>query len=330
MATPILAAAADTAPLWPLVRGTRGRSGGAIVSEACYHSDVGNLVKRVGFILKPDQTEAAPLLDELVPWALARNLIPVVTAEDHVGPEGVRIVPEDAFAAECDLAVVLGGDGTMLRASDLVAAHDVPVLGINLGRLGFLTPFRRGEAKDAIAAAIAGELDIGERSRLQVTHKPIEGEAITRCALNDAVVHQGAMARLIELEARLDGHLISSYRADGLIIATPTGSTAYNLAAGGPIIVPGQESMTITPICAHALTNRPLVVPKDSLITVQLGGESRGVILTVDGQWARSLQVGDVVEIGNAPKPLRIFESDKHYFDILREKLHWGRSPIGS
>lgn len=287
-------------------------------------------MKRVGFILKPDKTEAAPLLDELVPWAVSRGLVPVVTAEDQVGPEGVRIVPEDDLGVECDLVVVLGGDGTMLRAADLVAERGVPVLGINLGRLGFLTPFRTTEARDAIDAAVAGELEIGERSRLSVTHQPVEGEPITRCALNDAVVHQGAMARLIELEARLDGHLIASYRADGLIIATPTGSTAYNLAAGGPIIVPGQESMTITPICAHALTNRPLVVPKDSTITVQLGGESRGVILTVDGQWARSLQVGDVVEIGNAARPLRIFESDKPYFDILREKLHWGRSPIGS
>lgn len=286
-------------------------------------------MKRVGFILKPGSSEAGDLLAQLAQWLRERGHVPMVTDEDQIAPEGVEIVPEDRLGDEADMAMVLGGDGTMLRASYLVAHHDVPVLGINLGRLGFLTPFRSNECEHALEAAIEGRLSITERSRLAVVYAPASGEPVTRTALNDAVIHQGAMARLIELETFLDDALIANYRADGLIIATPTGSTAYNLAAGGPIIVPGQASMTITPICAHALTNRPLVVPKDARIRVRLGGDSRGVVLTVDGQWAHSFYPGDEITIGNADKPLLLFESDKGYFDILREKLHWGRAPTG-
>ncbi len=286
-------------------------------------------MKRVGFILKPGSSEAGDLLAQLAQWLRARGHVPLVTDEDQIAPDGVEIVPEDRLGGEADMAMVLGGDGTMLRAGYLVADHDVPVLGINLGRLGFLTPFRSGECESALEAAIDGRLATTERSRLAVSYAPASGEPVERKALNDAVIHQGAMARLIELETYLDDALIANYRADGLIIATPTGSTAYNLAAGGPIIVPGQASMTITPICAHALTNRPLVVPKDARIRVRLGGDSRGVVLTVDGQWAHSFYPGDEITIGNADKPLLLFESDKGYFDILREKLHWGRAPAG-
>jgi NAD+ kinase len=286
-------------------------------------------VKRVGFILKPDKSEAGELLQALVPWLRDQGAVPLVTDADELAPPGAEIVPEGSLGAEADIAVVLGGDGTMLRASNLVADRGVPVLGVNLGRLGFLTPFRQEDARDAIAAALAGELRTAERSRLEVTYTPGDGEPTTRSALNDVVIHQGAMARLIELEAYHGDALVAAYRADGLIVATPTGSTAYNLAAGGPIIVPGQESMTITPICAHALTMRPLVVPKESVITVKLGGDSHDVVLTVDGQWARSFHPDDAVRISNATAPLILFESDTGYFDILREKLHWGRTPIG-
>jgi len=136
------------------------------------------------------------------------------------------------------------------------------------------------------------------------------------------------MARLIELQASIDHSLLTRYRADGLIVSTPTGSTAYNLAAGGPILMPGQASMVLTPICAHTLTNRPLVVPRDAVITLRLRGDSRGVILTVDGQWAHSFLPGDRVEITIAEKPLVVFESSKSYFDILKQKLHWGASPV--
>jgi NAD+ kinase len=284
-------------------------------------------MSRVGFILKPDKSEAGAILEDLVPWLRGQGHVVVVTSEDQIAPDGVEIVPEDDLAAHIDLAVVLGGDGTMLRASTLVGATATPVLGINLGRLGFLTPFDPDEARRALTDAIAGELPISERMRLVVTFQrrsSESGEAMTRTALNDAVVHQGAMARLIELKTWVDNDFVSAYRADGIIIATPTGSTAYNLAAGGPILVPSQRSIALTPICAHSLTNRPLVVGAASTVRMQLGGDSRGVVLTVDGQWAHSFLPGDVVEITAAPQPLRLFDSGKPYFDIMREKLHWG------
>jgi len=280
-------------------------------------------VARVGFILKPDKTEAGALFEELVPWLRERGHVPVVTTEDSIATEGSEIVPEEQLGAACDLAVVLGGDGTMLRASRLLADRGRPVLGVNLGQLGFLTPFAAGEARGAIEAAIAGELPRAARMRLAVTSRRPGAEPVVRCALNDAVVHQGAMARLVEIEATCDDELIASYRADGLIIATPTGSTAYNMAAGGPIVVPGMAAMTMTPICAHALTNRPLVLHETAKVRLRLGADVRGVILTVDGQWGHSFLPGDVAEVTAASAPLILFASPKAFFDLMRDKLHW-------
>lgn len=280
-------------------------------------------MRRAGFILKPDKSVAGELCAELCPWLIERGERPVLLAEDQLALPGAHIVPESQFASEIDIAVVLGGDGTMLRASALVGDSGIPVLGINLGRLGFLTPFDPAHARDAIVAALDGQLARTHRARLSATFVPAEGTPITRTALNDAIIHQGAMARLVELEARLDDRLIATYRADGLIVCTPTGSTAYNLAAGGPIVVPGQNALIITPICAHALTNRPLVV-QDGTIAIALSGDSRGAMLTLDGQWAHTFAPGDRVEITQSSRPLTVFLSDDDYFDLLREKLHWG------
>lgn len=283
---------------------------------------------RVGFILKPDKTEAGALFEELVPWLRERGHVPVVTTEDSIASPDSEIVPEEQLGEACDLAVVLGGDGTMLRAARLLADRGRPVLGVNLGQLGFLTPFAAGEARGAIAAAIAGELPRTARMRLAVTFRRAGAEPVVRYALNDAVVHQGAMARLVEIEALCDDDLIASYRADGLIVATPTGSTAYNMAAGGPIVVPGQAAMTMTPICAHSLTNRPLVVHATAKIRLRLGADVRGVILTVDGQWGHSFLPGDEAEMTAAASPLILFSSQKTFFDLMRDKLHWGaRTP---
>jgi len=211
-----------------------------------------------------------------------------------------------------------------LRASRLVADRGRPVLGVNFGTLGFLAGFAPSEAKPAIEAAIAGKLATTERMRLAVDFLRAGSDPVTRYALNDCVLHQGAMARLVEIEASVDGHFVASYRADGLIVATPTGSTAYNMAAGGPIVVPGMEAMTLTPICAHALTNRPLVIGAGAKIRLALGGDVRGVILTVDGQWAHSFLPGDAVEMTAASRPLLVYDGRQSFFDIMRDKLHWG------
>jgi NAD+ kinase len=279
---------------------------------------------RVGFILKPDKTEAGALLEDLVPWLRDQGHVPVVTTEDQIAPAGAEVVPEDEMGESVDLAVALGGDGTMLRAARLVSDHERPVLGINLGQLGFLAGFAPSEAKEALAAALGGTLKTTKRMRLAVTFTRPSAQPVVRYALNDAVLHQGAMARLVEIDAFVDGEFVASYRADGLIVATPTGSTAYNMAAGGPIVVPGQDAMTLTPICAHALTNRPLVIGAKATIRLQLGADVRGVLITVDAQWGHSFLPGDLVEMTTAPKPLVMFRSKQSFFDVMRDKLHWG------
>ena len=283
-------------------------------------------VKRIGFLTKPNKPEAIDLLQSLVSWVTASGHAAIVT-DDVQPPPGAQVISETELGTSVDIVVSLGGDGTMLRTSAVVADHGVPVLGINLGRLGFLTPFSPDQAQAALAAATAGELATEERMRLEVTLSPSQQPPVVRCAVNDVVVHQGSMARLIELDALLDGELITSYRADGLIIATPTGSTAYNLAAGGPILTPGQQAMTLTPICAHSLTNRPLVVPQSATISLNLREESRGSVLTVDGQWAHELSANEPVHVRTAARPLILFKSDGGYFSMLRKKLHWGTSP---
>jgi NAD+ kinase len=281
-------------------------------------------VQRVGFILKPDKSEAGVLLEQLVPWLRAQGHVPVVTAEDQISPTGCEVVPEDELGASIDLAVVLGGDGTMLRAARLVADHGRPVLGINLGQLGFLVGFAPSHARQALAEALAGRLSEARRMRLAVTYRHRGTAPVVRYALNDAVLHQGAMARLVAIDAFVDDEFVASYRADGLIVATPTGSTAYNMAAGGPIVLPGHAAMTLTPICAHALTNRPLVISASNTIRLQLGSDVRGVLITVDAQWGHSFQRGDVVDIAAAATPLVMFAPKQSFFDVMRDKLHWG------
>ena len=288
------------------------------------YEDVTSGSKRVGFVLKPDKTEAGALLEDLVPWLRAQGHVPVVTAEDQLAPAGCEVVPELQLGEAVDLAVALGGDGTMLRAARLVSDQSRPVLGINLGQLGFLAGFAPSEAQDALARALAGKLPTTKRMRIAVTFTRPNAAPVVRYALNDAVLHQGAMARLVEIDAFIDGEFVASYRADGLIVATPTGSTAYNMAAGGPIVVPGQDAMTLTPICAHALTNRPLVIGALSTIRLQLGADVRGVLITVDAQWGHSFLPGDIVEMTTATKPLVMFAGKQSFFDVMRDKLHWG------
>jgi NAD+ kinase len=277
---------------------------------------------RVGFVLKRGKPEAVSIARGLITWLRGRGC-ELVVPEEHA-ELGVEAVPDAELGRRIDLLVVLGGDGALLHGAGLVADDGVPVLGINLGTLGFLAPFAPSEAEATLERALAGQLGIEERERLHVRLRRKGGDVVERPALNDAVISQGAMARLIELDASLDGKRVTVYRADGLIISTPTGSTAYNLAAGGPILAPGQRSVAITPICPHTLTNRPLVVPMASRLEIELVNDSPSVMLTVDGQWAAPVARGESVEIVGGARPLRLYRSDKSYFEILREKLSWG------
>jgi NAD+ kinase len=281
-------------------------------------------VSKVGFLLKRAKPEAVEIAGELTAWLRANGHEAVVVNGHESSPHGARFVDDDELREAIDLLVVLGGDGTLLHGGALVAHRKVPILGINLGHLGFLTSCAPADAQLAIERALAGELPLEERLRLRVEVTRGSGEKVTRFACNDAVVSQGALARLIELESFLDDRLITRYRADGLIVATPTGSTAYTLAAGGPIVTPEVRAFVVTPICPHALTNRPVVVPATSRVMVRLGAPAEHVQLTVDGQWGTGLADGDRVEISAAAEPLRLFRSPQSYFDVLREKMNWG------
>jgi NAD+ kinase len=282
-------------------------------------------VRRVGFLLKRNKPEAEAIAREIVPWLAAAGVRSVVLPEQAKLIAGVEVVSESELGAAIDMLVCFGGDGTLLQAAGLVGDHGVPVLGVNLGTMGFLVPFAPSEACSALERALAGELPLEARMRLAVEIVTGRDGAVSkRAALNDAVLAQGSMARLVELVATLDGQEIAHYKADGLIISTPTGSTAYNLAAGGPILTPTQASFVLTPICPHTLTHRPLVVPATSRIGIVLGGGATSVVLTVDGQWGYTMDAADRVEIFQAPQPFRLYKSTKGYFEILREKLSWG------
>ncbi|HVG39920.1 MAG TPA: NAD(+)/NADH kinase, partial [Pyrinomonadaceae bacterium] len=237
----------------------------------------------------------------------------------------IEIQERARLAATVDLLVVLGGDGTMIATARLLGERDTPVLGINYGHLGYLAEFHVGEMISALEAILQGEYEVERRVMLDAKLTR-GGDVISRGrVLNDVVISKSALARIIEIEARFDGQFVNSFRADGLIISTPTGSTAYNLSAGGPIIYPSMNAVVITPICPHTLSNRPLVVPDDVEIEFVLKTEEE-VALTLDGQVGYPLKVGDRVGVSRSRSTFQLIQAaNRNYFDVLRDKLRWGR-----
>ncbi len=231
-----------------------------------------------------------------------------------------RPSPEDL-----DLVVVLGGDGTLLKAVRLYGSQEAPVLGVNLGGLGFLTEIALDELPPLFEKILRGEVQT--ETRMVLTARIIrEGEDYPSVPfLNDMVINKGALARIIDLETSIDGLFLTSYRGDGLIVATPTGSTAYNLAAGGPILHPSLKTIILTPICPFTLTNRPIILRDDVVIDIRLGSKAKEVWLTFDGQVGYPLKTGDVVRVQKAEKSIGLIKNPfKNYFEILRTKLKWG------
>jgi NAD+ kinase len=278
---------------------------------------------RVGFLLKRGKPEAAEIGASLAEDLLGRGLTVVVSEEDARLHARAAPVAAASLGSAIDLLVVLGGDGTFLRAASLVGDHGVPLLGINLGSLGFMTHYVLGEARAAVQAASEGRLPIDERMRLRVALRVGGKEVESRSALNEAVITQRSVARLLDLSAELDGAAIATYKADGLILSTPTGSTAYSLAAGGPILTPDLEAIVLTPICPHTLTNRPVVIRADARVSVtNLSPSPAG--LAVDGEWSGEIGPGDGIEVRKAERPLRTFRPPSTFFAILRQKLSWG------
>ena len=223
-----------------------------------------------------------------------------------------------------DLVVVLGGDGTLLSVARALK-HGAPILGVNLGTLGFLTDVGRAELYPALVDLLAGDFRIEERALLDVHLQRAGGDGASWRVLNDAVITKSALARIVELTYRIDGHLLAACRSDGLIISTPTGSTAYNLSAGGPILDPQLPVVVLTPICPHTLTLRPVVVADSSVIEVTLETPREEVFLTLDGQEGVPLDEGDRVRVSRSTAKARLVKTTgRGFFDGLREKLHWG------
>lgn len=288
-------------------------------------------IRSVGVVVKPDHAEALRTACELAEWLEQRgiNLIGRPSNGSSV-PDlaqcDIETIARENFGAETDLIVVLGGDGTMISTARLVGDNDVLVLGINYGSLGYLTDFRIEEMFPALEAIFAGEYEIDSRVMLRAEHWR-DGEKIAEGrVLNDVVINKAALARIIEIETHLNGHFVNSFRADGLIVATPTGSTAYNLSAGGPIVYPSMNAVVLTPICPFTLTNRPIVVTDQAEIELKLVNENEGVVLTLDGQIGHSMRAGDLVKIRKSRTTLNLLQPpNRNYFDVLRNKLKWGR-----
>ncbi len=283
-------------------------------------------------LVKPHQPEAVGTLCRLLTYLAERDIklvaSPRVERAQVEATTGcaLEVLDHEELADSVDLIVVLGGDGTMIATARLLDNRDVPVLGINYGTLGYLTEVRVEEMIPALDAALAGDYRLDRRMMLvaELTRGP--EQMLRNRVLNDVVISKSALARIIEIETWLDKQFVNCFRADGLIVSTPTGSTAYNLSAGGPIVYPSMDAVVITPICPHTLSNRPLVVPDAAEIELVLKTGKEEVALTLDGQVGFSMEKDDRVVIRKSRTTFNLIQpSNRNYFEVLRGKLRWGR-----
>jgi NAD+ kinase len=286
---------------------------------------------KIGIIARPRGSNLAKTVPPLLQWLEKRGITAIYDEETAASlPSGSpKGLPREEVAAATQLLLVLGGDGTLLAAARVAAIHGIPVLPINMGSLGFLTSFTVEELYPALEVTLAGRYSVSERVMLKVNLER-DGKIIeTQRVLNEATVNKGTLARMIDVELRIDSDFVCRYRADGLIVATPTGSTGYSMSAGGPIVHPAVESFVITPICPHTLSDRPVVVRDSSSIEIKLLANTESVFLTLDGQKGLVLQATDRVNIVRAEKLLRLIQPEKKsYFEILRNKLKWGEASL--
>jgi NAD+ kinase len=288
-------------------------------------------IARVGIVAKANLHAATAHLADIVEWLRARRIDVVVeteTAKLISAAPTAAVATKAVLAAGVDIVLVLGGDGTLLAMADAIGAagSDIPILGVNFGSLGFLTEITLPELYPSLEAALEGRAHVESRMMLSsVTVR--EGRTYAQLiALNDAVVTKGPRSRMIDLTVYVGDEFVTRVKADGLIIATPTGSTAYNLAAGGPIVKPDLDALVLTPIAPHTLTNRPIVIPAHSRIRVHPNMEERDeLFVTFDGQAGFQLQAGDEITVQRAATSLRLIRpSTRSYFEVLRTKLKWG------
>ncbi len=282
-------------------------------------------MRTIGIIAKPLRDALSRVLPPLLDWLKARKLDAICDRETAECVGGLPGLAREEIAARADLLLVLGGDGTLLAAVRALGDRNVPLLPVNLGQLGFLTSVKLDELYPILEQVLAGQHRISERALLEV-EVVRDGASIARHrALNDAVLTKTSLARIMDFELHIDGAFVCSYRADGLILATPTGSTAYSLSAGGPVVYPILDAFVITPICPHTLTNRPLVVPDSVKLAVRPAEQEHAVVLTMDGQVREDLRPGDRATLRKAPQKARLVRPPrKTYFEILHSKLKWG------
>src|SRR5215813_1432013 len=286
-------------------------------------------VKRVGLIAKPHAPGLSALLHRLLPWLMQRHVDVFLDADTASAIGETPSYPRTTLPDLVDCMMVLGGDGTLLSVARLLEEREVPILGVNMGSLGFLTEITTAELFPRLEEVLEGRYVIQKRMRLKTCIHRQDGKRLPQpVVLNDVVINKGALARIINLETSVDDLYLTTYRADGLIVSTPTGSTAYSMAAGGPIMHPNLQALVLTPICPYTLSHRPLVLPDTAHIQVILQTSDEDVRVTLDGQVGVELYYGDIVDIQQAAQPMKLIRTLKkdEYFHILRTKLKWGET----
>ena len=281
-------------------------------------------ISTVGIVSKPKITEAPAIVTGLIQW-LSKNGTGVLCDQQTAAYAGLDASHgREEIANRIDLMIVLGGDGTLLSAARSMGGRDIPIFAVNLGHLGFLTSIKLEELYPELERVFRGEYRLGVRSMVDCELIRDHQAIAHYSALNDIVITKSMLARMIDLDTYVDNHFVAAYKADGLIVSTPTGSTAYSLSAGGPVIFPQVAAVCITPICPHMLTNRPVIVPDTSEIHIVNHGED-GPYLTIDGQVGEPLNKGDRIICRSSPHKISLIRPPKLlFFDVLREKLKWG------
>lgn len=281
-------------------------------------------MKRIGIICKTGIPEPSEILKGLLPWLRQKGYETYVDIET-ASTLNIEGSPRSQIPSLVDIIIVLGGDGTMLSVCRLVGDKEIPILGVNIGGLGFLTEVHKDELYEVLEKALTGGCPLEERIMLTACVYR-QSECIAEyIVMNDVVVNKGALARIIDLETYINHNYVTTFKADGLIVSTPTGSTAYALSAGGPILYPTLNSIVLAPICPHTLTNRPIVLPDDVLIEIVLRSQTEDVFLTIDGQVGFPLRLNDIVKVTKSLfKAKLLTPCEKDYFQILRTKLKWG------
>lgn len=281
------------------------------------------MIRTVGLVAKYHEPKAAQMVRWLIPWLKKRGI--KVLVENGVVRGAAHSCNKKEMAARADLIISLGGDGTLLNIAPLVERPEVPILGVNLGGLGFITEVAVDELEAVLSKTMDGDYEVEKRMTLEIRVIRKKARQHKFRVLNDAVIAKGARSRIIDLETYVGDDYLCTYRADGLIISTPTGSTAYSLAAAGPILAPTLDAIVLSPICPHTLTNRPIVVPSNASIRVTLRSFGDTVILIPDGQQGMRLNNGDQMEARDYGMPVSLIKlPSRSYYEILREKLKWG------